>query len=156
MQYILNSTQHGKRIAVIENEVAPSSTSGFSNSTETEAPLSVETMIALDGTDEHNSSLASLIELPNGCMCCTVKDSLVETLELLLTKRRDFDYMLIECSGLANPGPIASVFWLDDALERRLRLDGIVCLVDCVNIEMQLRETVVCGGNDGNDGGSVG
>mmetsp|Transcript_53882 Transcript_53882/g.64837 ORF Transcript_53882/g.64837 Transcript_53882/m.64837 type:complete len:89 (-) Transcript_53882:183-449(-) len=77
-------------------------------------------MIALDGTSQ-NSSLASLIELPNGCMCCTVKDSLVETLELLLTKRQDFDYMLIECSGLANPGPIASVFWLDDALESRLR-----------------------------------
>mmetsp|Transcript_3786 Transcript_3786/g.4131 ORF Transcript_3786/g.4131 Transcript_3786/m.4131 type:complete len:137 (-) Transcript_3786:44-454(-) len=78
-------------------------------------------------------------------MYCTVKDFIVKTLKLLLTKRQYFHYMLIEYSGLANPRPIASVFWLDDALESRLRLDGIMCLVDCVNIKMQLRETAVCG-----------
>mmetsp|Transcript_7893 Transcript_7893/g.8091 ORF Transcript_7893/g.8091 Transcript_7893/m.8091 type:complete len:229 (-) Transcript_7893:380-1066(-) len=156
VQYILDSTQHGKRVAVIENKVAPTSSLGYGSTTKSEAPLSVETMIALNGTDSNNSSLASLIELPNGCLCCTVKDSLIDTLELLLTKRRDFDYMLIKCSGLANTGPIVGVFWLDDALESRLRLDGIVCLVDCGNIKMQLRETAVCGGNGGNDGGGGG
>ena len=72
---------------------------------------------------------------------CTVKDSLVATLENLLTKRQDLDYILIECSGMANPGPIASLFWLDDALESRLRLDGIVTLCDAANIERQLQET---------------
>mmetsp|Transcript_48470 Transcript_48470/g.56651 ORF Transcript_48470/g.56651 Transcript_48470/m.56651 type:complete len:113 (-) Transcript_48470:204-542(-) len=64
--------------------------------------------------------------------------------------------MLIKCNGLANLGPIAGVFWLDDALESQLQLDGIMCLVDCVNIEMYLRETAICGGNSGNDGGGGG
>lgn len=125
VQYILNSPDHGKRIAVIENEFGEG--------------LGVETLIARDGLD--NSSLADFIELPNGCLCCTVKDSLVATLENLLDKRRDLDYILIECSGMANPGPIASLFWLDEALESRLRLDGIVTLVDAKNIERQLAET---------------
>jgi G3E family GTPase len=86
--------------------------------------------------------LLDLIELPNGCICCTVKDSLVATLELLVTqKRSDLDYILIEASGMANPGPIASVFWLDDALESRLQLDGIVTLVDAFHILQQLEDT---------------
>ena len=59
-------------------------------------------MIAKNGVD--NSSLADFIELPNGCVCCTVKDNLVITLETLLEKRSDLDYILIEASGMANPG----------------------------------------------------
>jgi len=103
--------------------------------------LSIESMIARDGVDRTNSSLADFVELPNGCVCCTVKDSLVSTLERLLEKRRDLDYVLVECSGMANPGPVASIFWLDGALESRLRLDGIVTLVDAKNIARQLEET---------------
>jgi G3E family GTPase len=61
-------------------------------------------------------------------VCCTVKDDLVKTLEALLDKRQDLDYILIESSGMANPGPIATIFWLDEALESRLRLNGIVTL----------------------------
>lgn len=130
VQYILQSPDHGKRIAVIENEFG-SSDSGA---------LSIESMIARDGLT--SGSLQEFIELPNGCICCTVKDSLVVTLENLLEKRAELDYILIECSGLANPGPIAGVFWLDDALQSRLKLDGIVTLVDAVHIEQQLLETV--------------
>mmetsp|Transcript_904 Transcript_904/g.1369 ORF Transcript_904/g.1369 Transcript_904/m.1369 type:complete len:419 (-) Transcript_904:140-1396(-) len=126
IQYILRSPDHGKRIAVIENEF------GGGND-----GLSVESMIASDG----NQSLTDLIELPNGCVCCTVKDDLVTTLESLLKKRQDLDHILIESSGMANPGPIASIFWLDDALESRLRLDGIVTLVDASNILQSLQET---------------
>lgn len=124
IQYILRSPDHGKRIAVIENEYGDG--------------LAVESMIARDGAQ----SLADLIELPNGCVCCTVKDSLVATLENLLTKRSDLDYILIECSGMANPGPIASLFWLDDALGSRLRLDSIVTLVDAAHIGQQLEATL--------------
>ena len=102
--------------------------------------LAIETLIAKNGVD--NSSLTDLIELPNGCVCCTVKDSLVETLEILINKRRDLDYIIIEASGMANPGPIASVFWLDDELESRLRLDGVVTLVDAYHIQKQLKETL--------------
>ncbi|EED88759.1 predicted protein, partial [Thalassiosira pseudonana CCMP1335] len=128
VRHILTSKQHQKRIAVIENE--------FVNDLST---LSVETMIAKDGTD--GSSLAEFIELPNGCVCCTVKDSLVETLEDLLSKRADLDYVIIEASGMADPGPISSIFWLDDALESRLHLDGIVACVDAKMILSQLEST---------------
>lgn len=127
VQYILQSPDHGKRIAVIENEFGEG--------------LAIESMIARDGLDPSSTSLQDLIELPNGCICCTVKDSLVATLELLLDRRRDLDYILIEASGMANPGPIASVFWLDGALESRLKLDGIVTVVDGVNILEQLEST---------------
>jgi G3E family GTPase len=132
VQFILQSPQHGKRIAVIENEFGGDATNG--------SALSIESMIARDGLT--SDSLQDLIELPNGCICCTVKDSLVVTLEQLLNKRTDLDYILIECSGLANPGPIASIFWLDEALESRIQLDGIVTVVDAVHIEQQLQETV--------------
>ena len=128
IQYILKSPDHGKKIAVIENEYSGASSSAIdpeiflpdnikSSCSPRDAEregLSIETMIARDGTND--SSLTDMIELPNGCICCTVKDSLVETLELLLEKKRELDYILIECSGMANPGPIASIFWLDDAL----------------------------------------
>ena len=134
IQYILKSPNHGKRIAVIENEYGEG--------------LQIESLIARDGvasaSDESgkSSSLMDLIELPNGCLCCTVKDSLVVTLENLLTKRQDLDYILIECSGMANPGPIASLFWLDEALDSRLRLDGIVTLCDAAHISHQLETTL--------------
>eukprot|EP00980_Cylindrotheca_fusiformis_P000473 scaffold119_cov131-Cylindrotheca_fusiformis.AAC.3 len=127
IQYILQSPDHGKRIAVIENEYGEG--------------LAVESLIARDGLDNGNNNLQDLVELPNGCICCTVKDTLVSTLENLLEKRRDLDYILIEASGMANPGPIASVFWLDDALESRLQLDGIVTLVDSNRILEQLATT---------------
>ena len=142
IQYILRSEDHGKKIAIIENEFSGASAAigggNQYNSAEKEG-LSIETLIARDGTN--NSNLTDLIELPNGCICCTVKDSLVETLETLLNKKKELDYIIIECSGMANPGPIASIFWLDDALESRLRLDGIVACVDAKNFEMQLAET---------------
>ena len=127
IQYILKSPDHGKRIAVIENEFGEG--------------LAIESLIARDGIDPGSGSLQDLIELPNGCVCCTVKDSLVETLECLIAKKSDLDYILIEASGMADPGPIASVFWLDEALESRLRLDGIVTLVDGRHILGQLEAT---------------
>lgn len=127
IQYILKDPNHGKRIAVIENEFGEG--------------LAVENMIARDGVDPQSDSLQDFIELPNGCICCTVKDSLVETLENLVTKKKDIDYILIEASGMADPGPIASVFWLDDALESRLKLDGIVTLVDAGHVLQQLETT---------------
>jgi G3E family GTPase len=126
VQYILQSPDHGRRIAVIENEFGGG-----------QDGISIESMIARDGAQ----SLTDLIELPNGCVCCTVKDDLVKTLEALLDKRQDLDYILIESSGMANPGPIATIFWLDEALESRLRLNGIVTLVDALHIRHQLEET---------------
>jgi G3E family GTPase len=145
IQYILRSPDHGKKIAVIENEFSGSSAANISGASKLSGilaekeGLNIETLIAREGTKGDN--LIDLIELPNGCICCTVKDSLVETLEALLEQKRELDYIIIECSGMANPGPIASIFWLDDALESRLRLDGIVTCVDARNVKMQLSET---------------
>jgi len=65
----------------------------------------------------------------------------VATLESLLAKRTDLDYVIIEASGMADPGPVASIFWLDEALESRIRLDGIVTCVDAKNISFQLKST---------------
>mmetsp|Transcript_17003 Transcript_17003/g.27822 ORF Transcript_17003/g.27822 Transcript_17003/m.27822 type:complete len:500 (+) Transcript_17003:103-1602(+) len=155
VRHILSSEEHQKRIAVIENEFG----GGESDTNLAErlglqvndaSTLSVETMIAKDGTD--GSSLADFIELPNGCVCCTVKDSLIETLESLLAKRTDLDYIIIECSGMADPGPVASVFWVDDALESRIRLDGVVTLVDAKNILHQLKSTSSTSSRHGDDG----
>jgi G3E family GTPase len=139
INYILKSPDHGKRIAVIENEFGGGGGGGGSRSEE--GLLSVESLIARDGIEDSSNTLQDLIELPNGCICCTVKDTLVETLELLISKRNDLDYIIIEASGLADPGPIASIFWLDETLESRLRLDGIICMVDCNNILHQLNDT---------------
>jgi len=144
VKHILTSNQHNYKIAVIENEYG----GGENNAQLAErlgltvndiSTLSVETMIAKDGTD--GSNLADFIELPNGCVCCTVKDSLVETLENLLSKRTDLDYVIIEASGMADPGPVASIFWLDGALDSRIQLDGIVCCIDSKNIINQLKDT---------------
>lgn len=144
VRHVLASPLHERRIAVIENEFGGGEGGArlaerLGLAVRDASTLSVETMIARDGTD--GSNLADFIELPNGCVCCTVKDSLVETLENLLARRKDLDYILIEASGMADPGPIASVFWLDEALESRIRLDGIVTCVDAKNIRYQLEST---------------
>ncbi|KAL3794478.1 hypothetical protein HJC23_013951 [Cyclotella cryptica] len=163
LRNILTSKQHHKRIAVIENEFGGGEISsdlmkqaGMAGRDDDDDGrnkfLSVETMIATDGTD--GSNLMDLIELSNGCVCCTVKDSLVATLEKLLSKRSDLDYIIIEASGMADPGPVASIFWLDEALESRLRLDGIVALVDAKNILFQLEFTSSVQGVEGERDGT--
>ncbi|KAJ6264240.1 hypothetical protein Dda_0383 [Drechslerella dactyloides] len=74
------------------------------------------------------------LELNNGCLCCTVKDNGVNAIEMLMEKRGKFDYILLETTGLADPGNIAPLFWLDDGLGATIYLDGIVTLVDASNI----------------------
>jgi G3E family GTPase len=112
-------TRSPKPVAIIENEYSPNG--------------SVERVLATFDTKYQNSDL--FLELPNGCVCCTVKDSLVETLELLLQRKSDFSHIVLELSGLADPGPLASIFWLDDELQSPLILDGIVCMIDAQNFD---------------------
>lgn len=71
-------------------------------------------------------------------ICCTVKDDLVTTLEQLILHKDRFDYILIETTGLANPGPVISALWTDDQMGASLVLDGVVCVVDSLNFEMYL------------------
>ena len=65
---------------------------------------------------------------------------MVTTLEQLVAHRDRFDYILIETTGLANPGPVVAALWTDDTLDNRLRLDGVVCVVDSLNIPKYLSQ----------------
>lgn len=123
LNHILTS-DHGKRIAVVENE--------FSSG------MGIEGMIARNGINGEN--MEGFFELNNGCICCTVKDDLVLTLEQLVLHRDRFDYILIEATGIANPGPIISSLWTDEDSDSPLKLDGVICVVDSVNIEHYLRD----------------
>lgn len=71
-------------------------------------------------------------------MCCSMKDSSIQAMEKLMEKKGKFDYVLFETSGLADPAPIASMFWLDEGLESELILDGIVTVVDAQRCLKQL------------------
>ncbi|CAI5741097.1 unnamed protein product [Hyaloperonospora brassicae] len=121
LQYIL-SADHGKRIAVIENEFGDE--------------IGVEKLVAKSGAD--GRVLDGFYELSNGCVCCSVRDDLVNTLEKLLEQRDRFDYILVETTGMADPGKVASIFWVDDELEGRIVLDGIVTLVDARRLAFHL------------------
>ncbi|CAO3695169.1 unnamed protein product [Rhizopus stolonifer] len=115
--------KHEKKIAVILNE--------FGDSSDIEKSLSV---------NQEGSLYEEWLELRNGCLCCSTKDVGVKAIENLMEKRGKFDYILLETSGLADPGPIASMFWLDDGLGSEIYLDGIVTLVDAKHIKEYMTE----------------
>ena len=121
LNYILTE-RHGLRIAVIENE--------FSED------IGIESLILKNGLGGKGSE--DFFELSNGCLCCTMRSDLVATLDRLMAQRHRFDYVLIETSGLADPGPVASAFWTDSG--GSLALDGIVCVADGARIAAQARE----------------
>ena len=81
---------------------------------------------------------ADWLELSNGCLCCTVKSDFVAALEGLMRQRDRFDYVLIETTGLANPGPVATALWTDEELEAGVCLDSIVTVVDAKHIRKEL------------------
>ena len=108
--------QHGRRIAVIENEFG-------------EVGVDHELVI---GAEEE------IFEMNNGCICCTVRGDLIRILGTLMKRRDRFDAILIETTGLADPGPVAQTFFVDDQMQETLRLDGIVTLVDARHVSEQL------------------
>jgi G3E family GTPase len=83
---------------------------------------------------------APFVPLANGCICCSVKDIGVAAIENLMEQSGLFDYILLETTGLADPGNIAPMFWLDDGLGSSIFLDGIVTLVDAKNVLKSLDE----------------
>jgi G3E family GTPase len=109
---------HGERIAVIENEFGA---------------------VGVDAEFLAESGAERIIQLANGCLCCTVRGDLARALESLITQARAggfvFDRILIETSGLADPGPVIQTFLAETALEEHVHLDGVVTLVDAVNFE---------------------
>ncbi|OCK79318.1 cobW-domain-containing protein [Lepidopterella palustris CBS 459.81] len=122
LNYILTEN-HGKKIAVILNE--------FGDSADIEKSLTV----SQDGQE-----VEEWLSLANGCICCSVKDSGVAAIESLMERRGSFDYILLETTGLADPGNIAPLFWVDEGLGSSIYLDGIVTLVDGKNILKSLDE----------------
>ncbi|CAI9096482.1 OLC1v1032643C1 [Oldenlandia corymbosa var. corymbosa] len=88
---------------------------------------------------EEGALVEEWVELDNGCICCTVKHSLVQALEQLVQRKERLDHILLETTGLANPAPLASVLWLDDQLESSVKLDSIITVVDAKNLPYQLK-----------------
>ena len=108
--------EHGKRIAVIENEFGE---------------VGIDQALVIDADEE-------IFEMSNGCICCTVRGDLIRVLGNLMKRRDKFDYVLVETTGLADPGPVAQTFFMDDEIRAEFALDGIVTLVDAAHIEQQL------------------
>ena len=90
--------------------------------------------------NQGGQSVEEWISLANGCICCSVKDSGVSAIESLMERQGAFDYILLETTGLADPGNIAPIFWVDDGLLSSIYLDGIVTVVDAKNILKSLDE----------------
>ncbi|PSS25610.1 hypothetical protein M430DRAFT_33254 [Amorphotheca resinae ATCC 22711] len=124
LNYIL-SAQHGKKIAVILNE--------FGDSSDIEKALTI---------NRDGEQVQEWLEVANGCICCSVRDSGVSAIESLMEKQGAFDYILLETTGLADPGNLAPLFWVDEGLGSTIYLDGIVTLIDAKNILRSLDDPV--------------
>ena len=104
--------QHGQKIAVIENEFGE---------------VGVDNQLVIRAEEE-------LFELNNGCICCSVRGDLIRILNRLAKRKDPLDAILIETTGLANPGPVAQTFFTDADLREKFRLDAIVTLVDAKHL----------------------
>ncbi len=117
------SEAHGQKIAVVENEFG-------------EENIDNEILVA-DTTE-------NIIQMSNGCICCTIRDDLRATLQDLAQKKRkgelDFERVVIETTGLADPGPVAQTFFMDDEVAEQYLLDSILTLVDAKHAADQLNE----------------
>ena len=117
------SEAHGQKIAVIENEF------GEEN---------------IDSDILVTESKEQIIQMSNGCICCTIREDLRATLQLLAAKKRkgllDFDRVVIETTGLADPGPVAQTFFMDDEIAESYLLDSILVLVDAKHATQQLND----------------
>jgi G3E family GTPase len=122
LKHILTA-EHGKKIAVIENEF------GEEN---------IDNDILIQDSKEQ------IVQMSNGCVCCTIRGDLVEALNQLWEQRKNkkinFDRVVIETTGVANPGPVAQTFFIDDDIANHYILDAVVTLVDAKHGQKQLTE----------------
>ena len=122
LKRILTET-HGQKIAVIENEF------GEEN---------IDNEILVNDTQEN------IIQMNNGCICCSIREDLRETLQVLAEKKRKgelvFDRVVIETTGLADPGPVAQTFFMDEEIAEQYLLDSILTLVDAKHANAQLND----------------
>ena len=116
------SENHGKKIAVIENEFGE---------------IGVDNELVI-GADEE------IFEMNNGCICCTVRGDLIRILTQL-TKRKDkLDMIIVETTGMANPAPVAQTFWVDSELREQFSLDAIITLIDAKHVWNHIEESDEC------------
>lgn len=125
VNYILKSSQHGLKIAVIENEFGA---------------VSIDESLVAENVKEKED----IISMDNGCVCCTVRGDLVRALmQLKDRKDKTFDAVIIETTGLADPAPVAFTFFLNPEIADYYELDSILCLVDAKHVHLQDRKSVV-------------
>ena len=111
--------QHGKKIAVIENEFGE---------------VGVDNQLVIQSDEE-------IFEMNNGCICCTVRGDLLRILGRLMKRKDRLDAILIETTGLANPAPVAQTFFTDPEMKEQFALDAIVTLVDAKHILLHLDDS---------------
>jgi|TARA_B100000003_G_scaffold65466_1_gene58427 G3E family GTPase len=119
LNHILSSTEHNMKFAVIENEFGD---------------IGIDENIIVENSEE------SIIEVMNGCICCTVRGDLTELLDDMYDRIKDFDGVLIETTGLADPAPVAQTFFVDERVTNRYKLDGIITVVDAKHIIPRIEE----------------
>ncbi len=106
------TAQHGKKVAVIVNEFGE---------------IGIDHQLVLNADEE-------ILEMNNGCICCTVRGDLIRIITKLMEKRHQFDYLLIETTGLADPAPVIQSFFVDEILYAKTTLDAVVTVVDAKHI----------------------
>jgi len=119
LNHILNDQTHGMKFAVIENEFGEEG---------------IDERILSENAEEE------LIEVMNGCICCTVRGDLVVALKNLYKKVSEFDGVIIETTGLADPAPVCQTFFIDKDVQQMYRLDSVITVVDAKHIEERLAE----------------
>ena len=119
LNHILTSTEHKMKFAVIENEFGD---------------VGIDENILVESSEE------SIIEVMNGCICCTVRGDLTDLLKKMHERIKDFDGVLIETTGLADPAPVAQTFFVDDDIVDKYKLDGIITVADAKHIIQHLDE----------------
>ena len=113
---------HGQRIAVIENEFGE---------------IGIDQALVINADEE-------VFEMNNGCICCTVRGDLIRILGNLVKRRDKFDRIVLETTGMADPGPVAQTFFMDDEIREQFHLDGIVTLVDTHHVALHLEDSSEC------------
>lgn len=113
------SEDHGKRYAVIVNEFG-------------EVGIDNELIV---GADEE------VFEMNNGCVCCTVRGDLIRVLSGLMKRKGKFDAIIVETTGLADPGPVAQTFFVDDDVRAKAQLDSVTTVVDAKHLPLRLADS---------------
>src|SRR5262250_3028835 len=113
------SEDHGHRYAVVVNEFGE---------------IGIDSELILKADEE-------LFEMNNGCICCTIRGDLIRTLHGLLTKGGDFDSIVVETTGLADPGPVAQTFFVDGYLRSKTELDSVTTVVDAKHVALRLSDS---------------